>query len=80
MSTNATSADEDVNSLLGLSRNDHKTMLDVLYDNFTTHHEDSEHDSDDYESQEKLIQPRRQIHQSEVSFSHEKAPYSSFSS
>ena len=56
MSTNATSAAEDVNSLLGLSRNDYKTMLDVLYDYFTTHHEDTEQESDVYESQETLTQ------------------------
>ena len=80
MSTNATSAAEDVNSLLGLSRNNHKTMLDVFYDYFTTHHEDSEQESDDCESQETLIQPRRQIHQSEVFLPPDKAPSSLFSS
>ena len=56
MSTNATSAAEDVNSLLGLSRNDHKTMLDVPYNYFATHHEDSVQESDDYESQEMVTQ------------------------
>ena len=47
MSTNATSAAEAVNSLLGLSRNDHTAMLDVLHNYFTTRHEDSEQESDD---------------------------------
>ena len=47
MSTNATSAAKAVHSLLGLSRNDHKAMLDVPHDYFTTHHEDSEQESDD---------------------------------
>ena len=56
MSTNATSAAENVNSLLGLSGNDHKTMLDVPYNYFPTYHEDSEQESDDYESQETLTQ------------------------
>ena len=47
MSTNATSAPEAVDSLLGLSRKDHMAMLDVLHDYFTTRHEDSEQESDD---------------------------------
>ena len=42
MSTNTTSAAEDVNSLLGLSGNDHKAMLGILHDYFTTHYEDLE--------------------------------------
>ena len=57
MSTNVTSAAEDVNSLLGLSRNDHKTMLDVPCNYFATYHKDSDQESDDYESQEILTQP-----------------------
>ena len=47
MSTNTTSAAEAVNSLLGLSRDDHKAMLDVLHDYITTNHEDSGQESDD---------------------------------
>ena len=39
MATNATSTTENVNSLLGLSRNDHTAMLDVLHDYFNTHNE-----------------------------------------
>ena len=38
MTTNATA--EKVNLLLGLSRNDHMAMLDVLHDYFNTHNED----------------------------------------
>ena len=40
MTTNATSMVKNVNSLLGLSRNDHVAMLDVLHDYFNTHNED----------------------------------------
>ena len=40
MTTNATSTAENVNSLLGLSRNDHTVLLDVLHDYFNTQNED----------------------------------------
>ena len=40
MTMNATSAAKNVNSLLGLSRNNHTAILDVLHDYFNTHDED----------------------------------------
>ena len=40
MTTNGTTAAENVNSLLGLSRNNHTAMLDGLHDYFNTHNED----------------------------------------